>query len=115
MLAHSGAEEIIIVPGNNDLKEEIATRLPTARIVKPGEAVTVDGVICQLSHSAAKIKPGYTWSFYGHGFTDDTWDKTQNREGSECRFNAYNGAVVCCPSEGKFSVIEIPEIDLSIM
>ena len=38
-----------------------------------------------------------------------------NESGGECRFNAYNGAVVCCPSENKFVVIEIPEIDLSIM
>ena len=60
MMASSGAEELIVVPGNNDLECEIAALLPTARIVKAGKTVTIDGVECQLSHSAAKIKPGYT-------------------------------------------------------
>lgn len=115
MMAVSGAEELIVVPGNNDVESDILALLPNAHIVKPGETVWIDGVECQLSHSAKKVRPGYSWSFYGHGFTDDTWDKNNNREGEECRFNAYNGAVVCCPSENKFAVIEIPKIDLSIM
>ena len=115
ILNASGAEEIIIVPGNNDLPGEIARHIPTAKIVSPGSTVTVDGMEVRLSHSAKGFASGTKWGFYGHGFTDDRWKREDNREGGECRFNACYGATVCCPSKERFSLIKVPEIDLSIL
>ena len=71
ILNTSGAEEIIIVPGNNDLPCEIAGYIPTAIIVSPGSIVKVDGMEVRLSHSAKEFAGGTKWGFYEHGFTDD--------------------------------------------
>lgn len=109
MLANSGAERVIVVPGNNDLGDEIARLLPTAEIYDEDSVVTVDGLECKLSHSVKHFTPDRKWSFYGHGFTGDDWEYESNTKGGECRFNASNGATVCCPSEGSFALIEVPK------
>lgn len=112
ILAASGAKRIIIVPGNNDIRGEIAALLPSAEIYEPNSTVVIDGVECKLSHSVEHLVPDRRWSFYGHGFTGDSWVYESTRAGAECRFNACRGATVCCPSEELFELIKIPQISL---
>lgn len=108
MLDRSSAREIIIVPGNNDIAEDISRLIPRAKICKQNSVVDIDGRECRLSHSVAALKPDGEWCFYGHGFTGDDWNYGDNREGGECRFNACLGATLCSPKEGKFTLIVPP-------
>lgn len=108
ILENSGAKEIIIVPGNNDLKEEIERLIPGALVLPEDSTVTIDGVDCRLTHNAAHFTPGCKWSFYGHGFTHDAWDPANNCEGKECRFNAYRGATICSLVDERYTTIKLP-------
>lgn len=114
ILRASGTKRLIIVPGNNDIPSEIASRIPEAEIYEPNSAVVIDGVECKLSHSVKDLVPDRKWSFYGHGFTGDSWVYENNKSGAQCRFNACRGATICCPSEEIFELIEIPKIPMSI-
>lgn len=108
MLRESGAKRIIIVPGNNDLTDEIKALLPEAEIYPENSVTEIDGRPCRLSHSVKALTPDGKWCFYGHGFTGETWEYSMNTEGGECRFNVCNGVTVASPSSGKFALIKVP-------
>ncbi len=101
MLKASGAE-LIIVPGNNDISEEIKRLIPEASVVKNNTLIDLDGAECRVGHEVSSMIFDKKWSFYGHGFTGDHWEPSMNQEGGELRFNACYGPVVCSIKDGKF-------------
>ena len=108
-LDRSGAR-IIIVPGNNDVEADIKEFIPRAEVYPRNTVITLDGKECRIGHEVMKMTFDKQWSFYGHGFTGETWDYSQNKGGSECRFNACLGSFVCSIAEDKFYMIKIPKI-----
>jgi predicted phosphodiesterase len=107
-LRKSGAR-VIIVPGNNDIEEVIKELLPEAELYKKNSVVEIDGVEVRVGHQVTQMTYDKAWAFYGHGFTGEKWDYSQNEPGKECRFNACLGAFVCSTSENKFYLIRVPE------
>ena len=108
-LNDSGAR-IIIVPGNNDVADDIKEFIPKAEVYPRNTVITLDGTECRIGHEVMKMTFDKQWSFYGHGFTGEEWDYSQNTPGGECRFNACLGSFVCSISENKFYMIKIPKI-----
>jgi len=109
MLRESGAE-LIIVPGNNDIAEEISELLPEARILGNNTILTIDGVECRIGHQVSSMTFDKMWSFYGHGFTGDEWDRSKNVLGGVLRFNACNGPVICSLSDGRFHQFDLEKV-----
>ncbi len=91
ILKNSGAKEIYIVPGNNDLPELIIKHAPFAKIVSPDTQVELGGVICTLAHAWYEIKTESQWYFYGHGLTGETWRPERNDLNGSCHFNVIWG------------------------
>ena len=110
MLGESGAG-IIIVPGNNDLKAVICELLPQATVVANNTKLCLDGVDFKVGHEVANMVFDLKWSFYGHGFTGDSWSASMNKVGGQLRFNACNGPVVCSLSEEKFHQFFLPDVE----
>ncbi len=109
-LAESGAE-IMIVPGNNDVADDIKEAIPTATVYPTNSVVTVDGVECRIGHQVHHMTFDRQWAFYGHGFTGDSWDhESGNKPGGECRFNASVGSFVCNLQNNEFYLIKTPKI-----
>ena len=107
-MRQAGARRLIIVPGNNDLPDEIARMAPDAEIYPVNTLLTIDGIPCRVGHQVFRMTFDTAWSFYGHGPTRDDWRPRDNRPGEPCRFNATFGSFVCCLSEGKFFHIPYP-------
>lgn len=106
----STAKRVMIVPGNNDVPEDIKEFIPRAEVYPRNAVVEIDGVECRIGHEVMKMTFDKQWSFYGHGFTGEVWDYSQNVSGGECRFNACLGSFVCSLSENKFYMIKVPKI-----
>ena len=109
-IMRSSGAEIIIVPGNNDIKEEIEKLFPEAKILNNNSIVNIDGKEVRVGHQVMSISFDKDWSFYGHGFTGDEWDPSLNREGGELRFNACHGPVVASIYDGKFYQYSLKDI-----
>lgn len=109
VLGNSGAR-VIIVPGNNDLPDVIKRLLPTAEIYPVNSVVEIDGVECRVGHQVSRMTFDKKWSFYGHGFTGETWDYSQNDPERECRFNAAECSYILSVREGAFWDIPDPKI-----
>lgn len=103
----SGAR-LIIVPGNNDLPEEIQKLSPQAELYPVNTVLTLDGVACRVGHQVSLMTFDKDWSFYGHGLTGDSWRPEDNVPGKPCRFNSSFGSYVYCLSQGKFFHIPTP-------
>lgn len=109
MMKDSGAE-IYIVPGNNDIREEINKLLPEAKVLKNNDIITVDGVECRVGHEVKSITYNKKWAFYGHGYTGETWKYEDNDPEKECRFNSCTGAFIISVAEGKYHKVALPKI-----
>lgn len=109
IIRSSMAERAIIVPGNNDLYDEIVARAGSREVYRENKVVEIAGRECRLGHSVRHITFDKEWSFYGHGFTGETWAYESNRVGGECRFNACFGSTVINLDTGEFYQIELPE------
>lgn len=101
---------LIVVPGNNDVWEDIKEFAPRAEVYPKNTLIELDGVECRISHQVSHVTFDRQWSFYGHGFTGEVWDYSMNKSGGECRFNACLGSFVCSLSEDKFYIIPTPKI-----
>lgn len=108
VMHHSGAR-LIIVPGNNDVSEEIRALCPRAEVVEENTRLVLDGVSCRVGHQADRMTFDQSWAFYGHGSTEDERHLSDNAEGKPCRFNAEQGCFVYCLSEEKFFHIPHPK------
>jgi len=106
-MRESGAR-LIIVPGNNDLPDEILKIVPQAEVYPVNTELTIDGVECRVGHQVMKMTFDKNWHFYGHGLTGEEWSYDKNVEGGHCRFNATWGSFVCCLSENKFFILPRP-------
>lgn len=106
-LEESGAR-VIIVPGNNDIREVIERLIPTAEVYAKNSVIEIDGIEVRVGHQVTQLTYDRQWAFYGHGFTGEKWSYSQNEEGKECRFNACLGAFVVSLSENKFYMISVP-------
>ena len=105
----SGAR-VIFVPGNNDVEEDIKEFLPRAEVYPENTIITLDGVECRIGHMVMHMTFDKKWSFYGHGFTGESWEYSMNKPGGECRFNVSLGSFVVSISEDKFYLIPLPKL-----
>lgn len=102
ILKESGAEKIYMVPGNNDVPEIMKEELPFAEFVEPNTVVDICGISCALGHVSFLTNAPARWSFYGHGFTGETWSPEMNDlENGICRFNVIRGTAVILLPERK--------------
>jgi len=108
IMEESGAR-IIIVPGNNDVADEIHAQCPTAEIYPENTVLELDGQMCRVGHQVVKMTFDQKWSFYGHGFTGEEWHLEDNVPGGPCRFNVSWGSFVYGLSEDKFFHIPHPK------
>ena len=102
MLDKSGAERVIIVPGNNDLKDEVASLIPRAEIYAPNTVIELSGEEYRIGHEVWRMKFDRRVSFYGHGYTGETWNYDSNKVGEECRFNAHSNSHIYDLKTGRF-------------
>ena len=107
-LKDSGAR-VIIVPGNNDVKDDIQEIIPSAEIYSENSVVAIDGVECRIGHQVTNMTFDKKWAFYGHGFRDESWDYSMNKKGGECRFNACFDSYVCSLTDDEFYNIHTPK------
>ncbi len=108
-ILRASSAELIIVPGNNDLPEEIKKILPEAKLLKVNSIVELDGAECRVGHQVMKMSFDKRWSFYGHGFTGESWNYEDNDPDKECRFNACLGAFIVSIKEGKYFKVPLPK------
>lgn len=102
ILKNSGAKEIYIVPGNNDIPELLKKHLPFAKYTQPDTQITVAGITCTLGHAWFEATKESRWSFYGHGLTGEVWRPEMNADlQNTCRFNVIWGPTVLLPEEQK--------------
>lgn len=102
ILKDSGAEKIYMVPGNNDVPEIMKEELPFAEFVEPNSVIDILGISCALGHVCFETNAPAQWSFYGHGFTGETWSPEMNDlEKGICRFNVIRGAALILLPERK--------------
>ena len=104
ILKNSGAREIYLVCGNNDIPSVIAEYMPFAKIVEPDTVVDICGVSCNLGHGHYEATMHTEWSFYGHGLSGETWSPDKNNiKSGICRFNVIWGAsVILIPDREQF-------------
>ena len=107
IMKDSGAR-LIIVPGNNDLPEEIKKYAPEAEVYPVNTVLTINGEMCRIGHQVSCITFDCDWAFYGHGLTGETWKYENNVPGQPCRFNVIWGSFVYALEDGKFFRIPLP-------
>lgn len=105
ILENSGAR-VIITPGNNDLPDEIRKMCSTAEVYPNNTVLTINGSECRIGHAVTEMIFDKDWSFYGHGYTGESWIPQDNEQGRPHRFNGCWGAVVCNLMEDKY--VQIP-------
>lgn len=91
ILKHSGAKKIYIVPGNNDLTEQIKKHATFAQVLSPNTQLEICGITCTLAHAWYEVTTESQWFFYGHGLTGEAWTPDMNDVNGVCRFNAIWG------------------------
>ena len=107
MLNKSGAR-LIIVPGNNDLEDEIKKLMPSAEVYPINTAININGVDCKIGHQVLKMTFDKEWSFYGHGYTGEEWQYAKNTANGEKRFNVCADSYIVSLEERKFYRIPDP-------
>ncbi len=111
VMDHSGAR-LIIVPGNNDVADEIKALCPRAEVYEENSEITLDGEECRIGHRINWMTFDKKWSFYGHGLTGEDWRFEYNVPGQPCRFNTSWGSFLYCLSEDKFLHLGKPKLKL---
>lgn len=95
ILKNSGAKQIYITSGNNDLPDMIQRYMPFAEYVQPNSVVNICGIQCAIGHECYNTTAEAQWSFYGHGLTGETWSADMNVDlDGVCRFNICWGTKV---------------------
>ncbi len=102
MLDKSDAQRVIIVPGNNDLKKEISRLIPRAEIYEANTVIKLCDEEYRIGHEVWKMTFDRRASFYGHGYTGETWEYDKNKVGAECRFNAQQHSHIYDLKTGRF-------------
>lgn len=105
IMKESGAE-IYVVPGNNDLPEEIKRVLPDARFIEPDTTLSICGVPMLLCHRVCDItREDAAYYLYGHGPTGDNHKRSENRPGKKAYYNTFiSPVVICLPSNRVFEI-----------
>lgn len=66
------ADEVYIVPGNNDIPDYIQSLVTKSKVISANTVVEIRGISCLLCHWVAKIDGEAEFYLYGHGPTGDT-------------------------------------------
>ncbi len=108
ILRNSGAKQIYLTSGNNDLPDMIRKYIPFAEFVEPNTVVEIAGIKCALGHECFNTTAKAQWSFYGHGLTGETWSQDQNEDlNGICRFNvSWGSKVILIPEMKMFNFKE---------
>lgn len=107
IMKSSGAR-LIIVPGNNDLPDEIARIAPEAEIYPVNTEIALSGVPCRIGHQVSKMTFDAPYCLYGHGLTGETWSYEQNEDAAIRRFNAMWGSFVYDLANGRYARVPLP-------
>ena len=107
IMKSSGAR-LIIVPGNNDLPDEIARIAPEAEIYPVNTEITLSGVPCRIGHQVAKMTFDKPYALYGHGLTGETWQYERNDGAEHRRFNVMWGSFVYDLAHGRYARVPLP-------
>lgn len=104
IILNSGAKEIYIVCGNNDVKSVIEKYFYSAKILEPNTTIDLCGISCTFGHGHYEATNPAEWYFYGHGFTGENWSEDKNNiKKGICRFNAArNPSVIIMPERERF-------------
>ena len=108
ILKNSGAE-VIIVPGNNDIPDEIIRLAPFAKVLKTNSVIILDGNECRVGHQTTHMTYDKPWCFLGHGTTNYNWSDENNVPGEHVRLNASTASYVCSLSENIIIKIDDPK------
>lgn len=65
------ADEVYIVPGNNDLEDFIAETVTKAKIMKENTVINIEGIDFLLCHAVMHMEGEAQIYLYGHGPTGD--------------------------------------------
>ncbi|MBQ8685066.1 MAG: histidine phosphatase family protein [Clostridia bacterium] len=92
VMENSGAR-VIIVPGNNDLEEELSVLAPKAEIVQRNTVLDLYGTKVSLCHELNRMDPTVQAQayLYGHGLTGETRTIDDNERDGKLYYNAVWG------------------------
>lgn len=101
---------LIIVPGTNDLPQEILHLCPHAEICNSDTDMTLEGMPIKVDRQVAFPLFDKDWDFCGHGPAGDVLPVNSTEPGHFCSFDTRFGAFLFCLSEGKYFHIPMPTI-----
>ncbi len=102
IFANSGARRVVVVPGNNELPDEVKKRAPFVELLGQGEIFTDSGYSFWVKHSVTGLDSDADFMLYGHTLKNDRWKFEMNKKGSQCRNNAYWGSLLVDLDDGGF-------------
>ncbi len=105
---NSGARRVIVVPGNNDLPDEVKKRMPRVEIMEQGEIFTDGKFSFWIKHYVNGLDSDADFMLYGHSLKNDRWNVDMNAVGSQCRFNALWGSFLIDLDSGEFYCFKRP-------
>lgn len=108
IMKNSGAKQVFIHFGNNDLPREISEAAPWAKIAALNSDITLNGETFRLCHRVSDLTYEQRVMFYGHGLTGEEWSYDKNEVGKTCRFNASWGSFVYVIEDKTFYKFDRP-------
>lgn len=110
ILKNSGASEIYVVPGNNDLPEKIQQYMPFAKVIPPDTQMMLGDVPVTLAHAWYEVSKKSKWYFYGHSLKqEDAKPDIENAWQEDCRFNVLWGPKLITMHPNRVFSFERPE------
>ena len=100
----SGAR-LLLVPGSNDLPDEIRRLCPNVEICNSDTDMILDGIQIKVGRQVAFTLRDKDWDFYGHGPAGDMLPFNITEPGHFCGFDTDLGSFLFCLSEGKYFYI----------
>ncbi len=99
------ANEVYIVPGNNDLDEYIQKCVTKSKVIPANTVVEIRGLSCLLCHWVAKIDGEAEFYLYGHGPTGDEHRFHKPEEG-KVYCNTYFAPTVIFPKDKTYMEVQ---------
>ena len=95
IMSESGAR-VLIVPGNNDLEDELRVIAPNVEIIERNTVLDLYGTKVSLCHELNRMDPNVQADvyLYGHGLTGETRTPEDNVRDGKRYFNAVWGATL---------------------
>ncbi len=95
------ADEVYIVPGNNDIPDYVQSLVTKSKVIPANTVVEIRGLSCLLCHWVAKIDGEAEFYLYGHGPTGDEHSFYKPEDG-KVFCNAFFAPVVIFPKDKSY-------------